>query len=520
MNNLALEKIQKIGYYGQPLAKRRNFDGLLLDFNEKTSKTDLNILRAIIKCLSGDSLRVYPEYDGLNERIAKYVGVSSENIMTVNGTDQGIDLIFRTFTDKDEVIIPLPSFSMFTQWSNIAGNKIVSPIYDKETMAFPLADVLKSINKRTKLIVICNPNNPTGTLLLINQIATIAKRAKNAIVYVDEAYFEFSKISAVGLLKRFPNIIISRTFSKAFGLGGLRIGYLIARPKYIQEMLKVRGPYDVNMVAYFGAMSALKNLSGTNRYIDKVVNKARPLVESFFRENNIKYFPSVSNFILVNPDNSKRVFEILKENGILVRYQKQAPIAGMLRITIGTVEQMKKFISVYMNKILTQKYAFIDRDGTIIFEPQDTFQIDSVAQLKILPGVVVGLQQLLRSDYKLIMISNQDGLGTKSYPEKNFDEVQNKLMSVLKQNGIVFEKVFVCPHFEQDGCLCRKPKLGLVKVFLVKNKIDLEKSFVCGDRKSDRDFSRNIKVRFVSMKTNGNFIKSLNKLYDKKTSNV
>ncbi|EKD43475.1 MAG: hypothetical protein ACD_72C00261G0012 [uncultured bacterium] len=521
MKNLALKKIKRIGYYEPPFVGRRNFDGLLLDFNERTIKTDPAILRTIKKYLDSGDLQTYPEYRGLNERIAKYAGVSVENIMTVNGTDQGIDLIFRTFTDKDEVIIPQPSFAMFFQWSNITGNKIISPVYDEKTMAFPFKNVLNSINKRTKLIVICNPNNPTGTLLSVKQISTIAKRAKNAIVYVDEAYFEFSKISAVGLLRQYSNIIISRTFSKAFGLGGLRIGYLIARPEYIREMSKVRGPYDVNMVAYLGAMAALENLSVTKLYVNEIINQSRPLVEKFFRENNIKYFSSASNFVLIRPDNSKKVFGILKQNGVLVRLLNQQSSAGMIRVTVGTVSQMKIFINVYTDKILTQKYAFIDRDGTIIFEPQDTFQIDSPAQLKILPGVVTGLQKLMCAGYKLIMLSNQDGLGTKSYPKRNFDIVQNKLINILKQSGIVFEKVFVCPHFERDECLCRKPKLGLVKSFLEKQKIDLKNSFVVGDRKSDRDFSRNINACFVPMKTNGNFIKSVNdKLYEKKKSKI
>lgn len=521
MKNLALKKIQKIGFYNPPLDGRRNFQGDLLDFNERTIDTDPGILRAIRKFIDNGKLQIYPEYSGLNKKIADYVGVSEKNIMITNGVDQGIDLIFRTFTDKDEVVIPQPSFAMFFQAAKIAGNKIIRPLCDKDSMEFPLDQVLKTINKRTKLILICNPNNPTGNILSGKQIALIADYAKGAIIYVDEAYFEFSKISAVGLIKKFPNIIISRTFSKAFGLGGLRIGYLVACPQYIQEMLKVRGPYDINMPAYFGAVAALENMSSTRRYVAEVMGKAKSLVEKFFVDNNIKFFPSQSNFILFKPDNPQNVFKILKENGILVRMQKQIPAVNMLRVTIGTVSQMQKFITVYKNKILIQKYAFLDRDGTLIFEPQDTFQIDTLKQLKVLPGVAVGLRRLIKSGYKLIMITNQDGLGTKFFPKKNFETVQDGLMKTFKNKGITFERIFVCPHFAKDNCACRKPKTILVDNFLKEITIDKENSFVCGDRKSDRDFAKNIKINFLSMETNGNFIKSIkSKIYVTKKSRV
>ncbi len=151
------------------------------------------------------------------------------------------------------------------------------------------------------------------------------------------------------------------------------------------------------------------------------------------------------------------------------------------------------------------KVAFLDRDGTLIYEPPDTKQVDSLAKLRILPGVIVGLKTLLSQGFKLVMISNQDGLGTRVFPQKNFEAAQNKFLKDLKSNGIVFDQVFICPHFEKDKCDCRKPKTGLLKKFLKNNSIDCEKSFVVGDRESDREFAKNIGIKSYVMNTNSTF---------------
>lgn len=152
-----------------------------------------------------------------------------------------------------------------------------------------------------------------------------------------------------------------------------------------------------------------------------------------------------------------------------------------------------------------KKVAFLDRDGALIYEPQDTFQVDSVDQLKILPGVVENLQRLQRLGYQLMMVTNQDGLGTPSNPQENFDTVQNKLFELLQQDGIKFDRVFVCPHFPEDNCLCRKPKKGLVAEFLEEEPIDHDASLMVGDRETDRQFAQNIGVRFFKTETNGYF---------------
>ncbi len=151
------------------------------------------------------------------------------------------------------------------------------------------------------------------------------------------------------------------------------------------------------------------------------------------------------------------------------------------------------------------KIAFIDRDGTIINEPQDTYQVDSLEKLAILPNAVEGLKRIQKNGYKLVMVTNQDGLGSPSFPMEAFEIVQNTLLASLKEQGVTFYKIFICPHPPEDNCACRKPKIGLLDEFLKSEPIDTEKSFVIGDRESDIELAKSIGVRAYRMETNDRF---------------
>ena len=158
------------------------------------------------------------------------------------------------------------------------------------------------------------------------------------------------------------------------------------------------------------------------------------------------------------------------------------------------------------------KYALLDRDGTLIFEPQDTYQIDSIEKLKLLDGVIEGLQFLQSNNFHLIMISNQDGLGTDSFPKEDFDTPQNAMLKIFSDNNIHFEEVFVCPHLPEDNCTCRKPKTGLLDDWLKTADIDTKQSFVCGDRVTDSELAKNLGLTYVPIPTNGNFYEAIKKL--------
>lgn len=159
---------------------------------------------------------------------------------------------------------------------------------------------------------------------------------------------------------------------------------------------------------------------------------------------------------------------------------------------------------------MLQKYAFIDRDGTLIFEPQDTYVVNGIAQLKVLEGVFSGLKKLMEAGFKLVMVTNQDGLGTPENSQNNFDSVQEVLFKILAENGIIFERIFVCPHFLSENCNCRKPKTGLLDEFLKTTEVDFQNSIMIGDRDTDRAFAENLKIKFLPMETNGPFPKLTN----------
>lgn len=330
--------------YSPPLEQHAKFEGLRLDFNERLAPLPVKVIDAI-RSFDPQRFMVYPSYGDLVEKIAKYAQVDANSLMITNGSDQGMELIFRTFVSAgDKVVIPSPSFAMFYQVSRIQGAEIIKPNY-KSDGSFPLEEVMELLKQKPKLVIICNPNNPTGSLLPLEKIETILRAASGTLVYVDEAYFEFSGVTAVGLIQKYPNLFVTRTFSKAFGLAALRIGYLMSCKANIDEMLKVRGPYDINQIAVVAADASLKTLPELKQYCDEVMKEAKLFTEKFLRKKGIEFFPSGANFIYFK-EPFARFSDKLEESGILIRPQAD----GYARVTIGTLTQMQRFVE-FLNQI-------------------------------------------------------------------------------------------------------------------------------------------------------------------------
>jgi len=352
--SLAKTYIQRMSPYSPPLGGRTDFKGTLLDFNERTTPVSERVRKAMLDYVATARFNVYPFYSDFTARLAEYAGVSEDQLMLTNGADQGIELVFRTFTGEgDKVIIPGPSFAMFTQCAQAMGNEILMPPYRVEDMSYPLEEVIGLVDENVRLMVVCNPNNPSGTLLDLKGIEKLLQAAPKAMVLVDEAYFEFAKVTAIALLEKYPNLAITRTFSKAFGLCGLRLGYLMSQTENIQDLMKVRGPYDLNMAAYSAARASLENLEDMKAYTEEVMTRAKPIVEAFFDEYKVPYYKSQSNYILFRPWSKELVFNALKDNGILTRPQSGINAKDCIRVSIGTVEQMRNFVEVYKKYCLT-----------------------------------------------------------------------------------------------------------------------------------------------------------------------
>lgn len=329
--------------YKPPLDGRNPKAYTLLDFNERTIPVSDVIVAALNNYIADGRLQQYPAYGDIVQRLADYAGVKPEQLMITNGSDQGIDLVFRAVAKAGaEAIIPGPSFAMYTQCAKVEAMQLVEPLYTKEG-GYPVQQVLDAINANTAIIVISNPNNPCGTIVSEKDIEIIAKAAPQAAILVDECYYEYSRETSVGLLSNLPNLFITRTFSKTWGIPSLRFAYLMASPESVQALCNVRGPYDINQLAVVAAEAALDNPEYTECYVKEVMGEAKPLLEQWLDQNNIGYWPSSANYVWVFPSNAEAVSQGLNEKGFLVRPKEYEGSLG-LRITVGTLEQTQKLI--------------------------------------------------------------------------------------------------------------------------------------------------------------------------------
>jgi len=334
--------------YAAPIEGRAGKDYLFLDFNERTIPPHPLILEEIKKYVSEGRLQMYPEYGNLNEVLADYVGVGANEVIPTVGGDQGIDIIMRAFVkDGDKVIIPSPTFAMFNQSANIQGADIISPRYKGDKFEFPFEEVLQEIRSRVKLVILCKPNNPTGTPITRTQAKTIVEKAAslNIAVLADEAYHEFAPdLTIIDLIDKYPNLFIIRTFAKTLGIPSLRAGLIVSQKQNIEELVKIRGPYDVNMVAV-AAMKALRHpevARDIKKYAREVMTVSKPMVEKFYKTNGIKFSRSVVGFHLLKVPG---LYEFMKTKGIMIRPRSDPP--GTVRASIGTKKDTERYLEAF-----------------------------------------------------------------------------------------------------------------------------------------------------------------------------
>ncbi|MGB0360173.1 MAG: pyridoxal phosphate-dependent aminotransferase [Endozoicomonas sp.] len=333
--------------YAPPLEGRNPHKHLLLDFNERTLPVSSHVKQALIDFIQNDRIQVYPAYGSLNEKIANYAKVNSEQVMITNGSDQGIDIIIRAACSAgDEIIIPSPTFAMYQQCADVENLDIIEPHYTKED-GFPVQAVLDAITLKTGLIVIANPNNPSGTSISPEDITSIASAAPDTAILVDECYFEYSKLTVADQVMQYPNILITRTFSKTWGLPSVRLGYVISHPDNIKALRNVRGPYDINQFAVIAMNAALQHPEYTHDYIAEVMTQSKPLFEEFLNKQGIPFWHSAANFIWAFPGNGLAIEQHLRSKGILVRLKLNADDQLGLRVTLGDLTQTQRMIDAF-----------------------------------------------------------------------------------------------------------------------------------------------------------------------------
>jgi len=335
------QNVKEMEEYVPPLEGRRGL--LRLDFNENTIGPSPKVVEAV-KNLTDEELAAYPEYSKFKKKLAKFLEIAESNLLLTNATDEAINVVMQTYIEKgDEVIIPYPSFAMFKFYAQAAAAKITEILYTTN-LKFPTKKVLAKINKKTKIIILCNPNNPTGTLIDRKDIELIAEKAKDSIILIDEAYNQFSKQNSITLTEKYDNIIVIQTFSKALGIGGLRLGYIVSNKENIRNIGKVLSPYSVNSAAVRAGEAALKDKDYIEWYI-KEVSKAKKYIYNEFKKMRIKTYPTTANFFLAKFKNPEVMAKKLREKGILVRDRSKYPLLkGCIRITIGTTQQMQQLV--------------------------------------------------------------------------------------------------------------------------------------------------------------------------------
>jgi len=338
--------ITAMSAYAPPLEGRNPNAYTLLDFNERTIPVSEPIKQALVDYINQDRLQMYPSYSDIVDRLAFYTGVSSDQLMITNGSDQGIDLVFRAVSAPGgEAIIPAPSFAMYTQCAGVEDLTIISAQYTREG-GYPIEEVLSAINPKTVLIVVSNPNNPCGTLTAKADIVRLAQAAPHAAILVDECYFEYCQKTVVDCVGELENVFVTRTFSKTWGLPSLRFGYLVSSQANIRALCNIRGPYDINQLAVVAVNAALDHPEYTQRYVNEVMQHAKPMLERWLDQHSMHYWASAANYIWVFPEQPEQLDRYLSQEGVLVRAKALGDSLG-LRITVGTVEQVKQLINVW-----------------------------------------------------------------------------------------------------------------------------------------------------------------------------
>jgi len=334
IDNLVRPNIAQLKPYRS--ARQDHIGGILLDANENAFGSPV--------AFDDIDLNRYPDpyQSALRERLSETNGVAVNSLFIGAGSDEIIDLLFRVFCEPgyDNVIIPEPTYGMYRVSADIHNVPVRSCLLSDD-FQIDLPEITSRIDKQTKMIFCCSPNNPTGNVLKKNDILNMCS-VTNSIIVVDEAYVEFSDaVSLIESVKDYPNLVVLRTFSKAWGMAGLRLGYCVADPTVIKFLLKVKAPYNVNSVSAAMAMSALNKVKERDTIITSI-RRERKRILSYL--HSIQYvrriFPTDANFILVQVEDADLVYSKLLEKGIVIRNRSREPkLNNCLRITVGTSEE-------------------------------------------------------------------------------------------------------------------------------------------------------------------------------------
>lgn len=322
-----------------------NRKGLLrLDMNESMGFCSPKV-RGALRRLNSEEIAMYPEKENATARIARFYGVSAQEMILTAGIDDGLRLIADVFIERGRTVLLVdPTFPMYHFHAEQREARIHRLLCDDD-MRFPLDNVLRALKKGPEVFFLANPNNPTGALLDKRIIERILTAASATLVVVDEAYFEFSGVTVLPWIRQRKNLVVTRTFSKAAGLAGLRIGCLFAHRETAKFLKRVQTPFPIGIAPLVAAEAALKDRAFTRRAAAEIA-RGREVLADGLHERGVRVFPSAANFVLAEfGARGSQIIHALAKRGILIRDQT-ASIGrpGFARITAGKPAQMQKFL--------------------------------------------------------------------------------------------------------------------------------------------------------------------------------
>lgn len=340
--------------YVAPLEGRRGL--LRLDFNENTVGPSPRVLEAI-QALGPEAYATYPEYAGLEARYAEAVSVPSDCVALFNGADAAIRAVFDAFgSSGDTFLTTAPTFGYYGPCAAQQGMRAVALPYEGPDLTFPTEGFVEHLTRsgqRPKVAFICNPNNPTGTLLPAADVLAFARAAPDTLIVVDEIYATFTGVSVLPAALELDNVLVLRSLSKTHGLAALRVGFAIGQRRLLDSLCAVTGPYDINAFGVIAAQAALDDHKHMVAYVAEV-KRAKAWTVAALRERQVRVHAAGGNYVLVWPhadadrDAALRVVAGLQEAGILVRSMAGKPlIDGSFRLSIGTCAQMRRFMTAF-----------------------------------------------------------------------------------------------------------------------------------------------------------------------------
>lgn len=335
--------VERMRAYRPPLEGR--FDKVRLDFNENPLGCSPEVRRALAR-LGADAISMYPEQETVRGKLAKAFGVRAGELLLTNGTDEALNLVVQTFVEaRETVLLVEPTFAMYRFYAELAGARVETIRYGAG-LRFPADEIIRALRRRPKVFFLANPNSPTGHLASFAELRGILSAASpGTLVAIDEAYYEFSGMTVAPWVRRYANLVVTRTFSKAAGMAGLRLGCIFARGEMAAQMRKAQSPYPVNVAALAAAEAAMKDRAFIARTI-RETRRGRDELERGLARLGIRYFPSAGNFVLVYlGERAKEIVAALARGNVLVR-DRSSDFGGegYVRITLGTAAQTRRFL--------------------------------------------------------------------------------------------------------------------------------------------------------------------------------